>query len=193
MFPDTAFSVTIFLSLLLHSTHRVTAFPVADQALPPQSNNPNLLLPDILNLTTPSNDWENFAYPIPHTNQILKGRIFTSLRLRPSALHFMIDGGIAQTRHQLDDFGAVRLRIKDNPYRYVVPHCYFTMGSKVVSGAKPIMTYRMMRDVFLALEQVLENQQRYFEASFVLTDENQRSWGHGQVLEREPEEGVGES
>lgn len=55
------------------------------------------------------------------------------------------------------------------------------------------MTYRMMRDVFAALEEVLEKVGKNFEASFVLTDEDRRSWGHGGVWERRPEKGADEA
>lgn len=48
--------------------------------LPSHANSSSLLL------ETPFNDWEYFAYPIPGTNQILKGHIFTSRLVRPSSL-----------------------------------------------------------------------------------------------------------
>ncbi|KAI4183344.1 MAG: hypothetical protein L6R41_005442 [Letrouitia leprolyta] len=173
--------------------HSTAAFPVLDQTLTPPDNDSNLFLPGILTTPPSSNDWENFAYPIPNTREILKGRIFTSKPLRASALHFMIDGGLAQSRHELYNSGNIRLRTKDNPYTYVVPGCFFTMRSKVASGGKPWMTYRMMRDVFAALEEVLEKVGKNFEASFVLTDEDRRSWGHGGVWERRPEKGADEA
>lgn len=40
--------------------------------------------------------------------------------------------------------------------------------------------------VFLALEKVLEKSNRDFEASFVLTDADQVTWGHGEVSEKAP-------
>lgn len=44
------------------------------------------------------------------------------------------------------------------------------------------MTYGMMRDVFVALEMVLERPQRDFEASFVVVDAEGFSWGHGELM-----------
>ncbi|KAL9013417.1 MAG: hypothetical protein Q9173_001893 [Seirophora scorigena] len=120
-----------------------------------------------------SNDWENFAYPIFPTKQVLRGRIFTSRPIRPRALFFMIDGGIATTRHQISELGDARLRARDNPYAYMVPGCHFRMWSKTAKGSgAPVMTYRMMREVFLALQEVLQKDEREFEASFVLTDQD---------------------
>lgn len=177
------------LPLLLHLVFPVTSLPT-DNGAPSPATNLALTppLPSSSNLFSPlpppsPNDWENFAYPIPHTKQMLKGRIFTSRRIKPRALHFMIDGGIARTRAQISELGNIGLRIKDNPYLYSVPGCHFRMESKMV-GERPVMTYRMMMDVFLALEKVLEKTQRDFEASFVLTDGEGRSWGHGSVAER---------
>lgn len=45
-----------------------------------------------------------------------------------------------------------------------------------------MMTYRMRQEVFLALEEVLQKDEREFEASFVLRDEDCVSWDHGEVF-----------
>lgn len=126
------------------------------------------------------NDWENFA----PTKQVLRGRVFTSQPIRPRALFFMIDGGIATTRHQISELGDACLRARDNPYAYMVPGCHFWMWSKTAKGsAAPVMTYRMMQEVFLALEDVLlQKDERDFETSLVLTDEDCVSWDHGEVF-----------
>ncbi|KAL8960986.1 MAG: hypothetical protein Q9193_002394 [Seirophora villosa] len=129
------------------------------------------------------NAWENFAYPIPPTKQVLRGRIFTLRPIRPGALFFMIAGGIATTRRQIPELGDACLRARDNLYAYMVPGCHFCMWSKTAkrSGA-PVMTYRMMQEVFLALEEVLQKDERKFEATFVLTDEDCVSWDDGEVF-----------
>lgn len=147
--------------------------------LPSHANSSSLLL------ETPFNDWDYFAYPIPGTNQILKGHIFTSRLVRPSSLQFMIEGGLLSTLRQIAITGNIRLRDEDNPYTYRVPGCYFDVRSKT-SEERPTITYGMLGDVFMALEQVLEKAQRNFETSFVLTDEDRVTWGHGQVLAKAP-------
>ena len=48
------------------------------------------------------------------------------------------------------------------------------------------MTWKMMREVFSALEHVLVREERFFEVSFVLVDEDEVTWGHGQVAENPP-------
>lgn len=136
-------------------------------------------------LETPVNDWEHFAYPIPGTIQILKGQIFTSRRVAPSSLHFMIEGGLFNILREIAISGNTRLRDEDSPYTYRVLGCYFEFRSKT-SGKQPKMTYGMLGDVFMALEQVLEKAQRNFESTFVLTDEDRVTWGHGQVLAKGP-------
>ncbi|KAI4207182.1 MAG: hypothetical protein LQ346_000676 [Caloplaca aetnensis] len=158
-------------------------------ALTPQTPaNASTLLGTLL-----TNDWENFAQPIPFTQQILKGRILLSRPVRPRALHSMIEGGLAQSQIQIRQLGAdTRLRIRDNPYKYGVPGCHFIIASKTRSN-RPTMTYGMVRSVFLALEMVLEKSNRNFEASFVLTDVGQLTWGHGEVWERAPSSLVEES
>ena len=46
------------------------------------------------------------------------------------------------------------------------------------------MTYGMVVEVFDALEQVLEKRGLYFGATFILTDEDRRNWGHGEIVEK---------
>lgn len=146
---------------------------------PPHTNSSSLFS------KTPVNDWESFAYPISGTIQILRGRIFTSRHITPDSLRFMIEGGLFSTLREIAILGNTRLRDEDNPYTYRVPGCYFDFRSKT-SGKQPMMTYGMLGDVFMALEQVLEKAQRNFETSFVLTDEDRVTWGHGQVLTKAP-------
>lgn len=58
--------------------------------------------------------------------------------------------------------------------------------SKTGVGAqvgRPRMTWLMVRDVFLGLQEVLERRERGFETSFVVVDEEGRSLGHGEVGE----------
>ena len=43
------------------------------------------------------------------------------------------------------------------------------------------MTYRKMKEVFQALEQLLEVEQKSFAISSVLTDASKQSLGHGDV------------
>ncbi|KAL9595432.1 MAG: hypothetical protein Q9219_006449 [cf. Caloplaca sp. 3 TL-2023] len=137
------------------------------------------------------NDWEHFRYPIAYTKLILVGRILTSNRLSPSAVHFTLDGGIAEITDYIHNRGNVRLKESENPYHYATPGCYFIISSKLASpGGQPKMTWNMVRDVLFALEQLLEQQQRFFEVSFALTDRDRQSWGHGQVIARPPQNEV---
>ena len=135
--------------------------------------------------TYPLGDWEHFTYPIPNTKRVLKGRILTYLPIREAALHYMIDGGLAQTTNQISVLknSNVRLADRENPYIYRVPHCHFKMSSKTIDG-KAVMTYGMMKEVFQALKQLLEVDEKSFAISFVLTDAAQKSLGHGDVFER---------
>lgn len=151
----------------------------SDLLLPPLAN------PSTLLLEAPVNDWEYFAYQIPGTIQILKGRVFTSRRITPISLHFVIEGSLFSILREIAISGNTRLRDVDNPYMYRVPGCYFEFTSKT-SGKQPTMTYGMLGDVLMALEHVLEKAQRNFETSFVLTDEDRVTWGHGQVLAKAP-------
>ena len=186
----------ISLLFLLQLKPRVASLPLDGQALSVINNDLGLRLPITANTSTLSsstpalNDWENFAYPIPGSKQILKGRILTSKRLRPSALHYVLDGGMAQARQQIQNYGNVKLRNQDNPYTYVVPGSFFTIRSKISTDGRPVMTYGMTRDVFRALESVLEKPQRNFETSFVLTDEYRNSWGHGEIAAKPPSSAV---
>ncbi|KAG7008541.1 hypothetical protein G7Y79_00005g016820 [Physcia stellaris] len=158
------FSRLGFLTFLLLSCFicQIACIPFEERALSARDTIP--LASPILNhanvsslpLVVPSvGDWENFAYPIPNSKRILKGRIFTNRPLRRNALHFAIDGGIARA------------------------------NSKVLGG-EAVMSYGNMVEVLEALEQLLENQQRFLETSFVLTDKDQKTWGHGEIFEKEP-------
>ncbi|KAL8761318.1 MAG: hypothetical protein Q9184_002560 [Pyrenodesmia sp. 2 TL-2023] len=180
---------TVLLILIYHA-YLIAGSPINNGALHPGTG--LALTPQTpANISYPlsapaSNDWENFAIPIPNTRQILKGRIFPSRPVQPRALHSMLDGGLAQVQLQAYHLGSeTRLRIRDNPYTYGVPGCHFMIRSKTRLG-KPTMTYWMVRNVFLALEKVLEKANRDFEASFVLTDADQVTWGHGEIWEKAP-------
>ncbi|CAL8576549.1 hypothetical protein XPA_002424 [Xanthoria parietina] len=134
------------------------------------------------------NDWENFAYPIPSpNNQILKGRIFTSKPLRPGPLQSVIDGVLAYAQQHVSDYGpTARLYPRDNGLCYRdLGGCFFELRSKVdpEGGKRPIMTWLMVRDVLLALREVLVRRQQSYETSFVLVDIEARSWGHGEIRE----------
>ncbi|KAL8973750.1 MAG: hypothetical protein Q9197_002014 [Variospora fuerteventurae] len=193
MFPR----ISLLGVLVLHfcpALFPVASFPLDQEAHPSaDSTTAESPLPASVNtsfgLERPNaNDWENFAHPIPFTDQVLKGRIFTSLPIRPRDLSNMIDGGIRTTRRQISEMGGeTRLRARDNPYTSIVPGCHFRMRSTTARGrGVPVMTYTMMRNVFLALEQVLEKDGRDFETSFVLTDQDSVGWGHGEVYYRAP-------
>ena len=176
--------------LLSSSALQVAGLPLDDRATPWGSNNsiapltsvvsnlPSLVL-DVSSL----GDWEHFTYPIPNTKRVLKGRIFTNRPIRHYALHYMIDGGMAQATSHISAFGDTHLSFEDNPFTYRVPGCHFKMSSKLFRG-RATMSYGTMREVFLALEQLLEKEERFFAVSFVLTDEKQGTWGHGEVSER---------
>ncbi|KAL8706992.1 MAG: hypothetical protein Q9201_000040 [Fulgogasparrea decipioides] len=138
------------------------------------------------------NDWIHFTQPIPSTKLILVGRLFTSRRLRPASVHYIIDAGIVVTTNYIQGYGNIRLHEFDNPWHYGVYGCYFYVISKLSRDRfrQPTMTYGMVRDVFLALEQVMEVQKQNFEVSFSLTDENKVTWGHGEVLSSKPDNGL---
>ncbi|CAF9907808.1 MAG: hypothetical protein HETSPECPRED_007909 [Heterodermia speciosa] len=130
-------------------------------------------------------DWESFVYPIPANKQTLKGRIFTTQPIRPSALHFAIDGALASTQWRIAQMGDVRLEDTDNPYIYRVPGCYFKMESKIVEG-KAMLTYGMLVAILKALEHLLEENEQSFNTGFVLVDDEKRTWGHGEIFDKPP-------
>ena len=180
--------------LLLFSclVYQIICLPVNDRAALPRSNT-NSTLDELTHFNSPLpllqasslGDWEFFAYPIPTTRQILKGRIFTSQPIRPSAFHFAIDGAIASTVWRMAHLGNIRLENADNPYIYRVPGCYFRMASKVVEG-KAMLTYGMLNTILRALEHLLEKNEQFFNTSFVLVDDDRRTWGHGEITDRPP-------
>lgn len=178
------------LLVLFFLVSQFAAFPLEGRALPLIRNAtsdlnllPNSNFTSLMPATAPWDDWENFAYQIPQSRLIIKGRVFTHRRLRESALHYLIDGGKAQVQSRIDLLGNIKISNRENPYTYRVPGAAFKLTSKVSRG-EPVMTYFMMRDVFEALEEVLEKQHRNLETSFVLTDLDKFSWAHGEVFER---------
>ena len=179
------------LLLLSCLVYHSICFPVNDGATLPRNMNATLdglphldsplPLPGALSL----GDWDFFAYPIPTTSQIIKGRIFTSQPIRPNALHFAIDGAIAETIWRIAHKGNVQLEDADNPFIYRVPGCYFEMASKVFDG-RALLTYGMVNNILKALEHLLESQGQFFNTSFVLVDDQKRTWGHGGIFDRPP-------
>ena len=133
----------------------------------------------------PLSTWENFVQPIPQSRQVLRGRIFIDRPIRRLSLHYTIDGGMATAFSRLPPRGDARLRREENPFIYRTPGCYFMIRSKEIGG-RPIMTYGMLVDVFKALEELLEKNDRSFDTSFVLTDDQRISWGHGEISSTAP-------
>ena len=176
-----AWSPRTLLLLFCFGLH-TTCFPFEDRALSPGNSVSTLQRPSKINnsssllLDEPRlGDWEHFVEPIPNTKRVFRGRIFTDRPIRPSALHFMIDGGLATASSRLDDLGNINLVGQDNPFVYRVPGCHFQIRSKTSDG-KALMTYAMLIEVFKALEKLLEKGQRFFATSFVLTDYERVSW-----------------
>ena len=181
-----------WLLLLSYLVYPTICLPVDNRAIPPRNNMTSTLdglthhsSPLPLLRASSLGDWEFFAYPIPTTSQTLKGRIFTSQPIRPRALHFAIDGAIASTLWRISQMGNVRLEDADNPFIYRVPGCYFKMESKVDQG-KAMITYGMLNTILKALENLLEKNEQSFNTSFVLVDDDKRTWGHGEIFDRPP-------
>lgn len=135
-------------------------------------------------LNTPSNsDRQPFAYVIPGTTQILQGCAFTRNPIRPQSLHAALQVGLAHAQERLSARGPnARLYLSENPYTLDVPGCYAEVVARRAADGLPGMTWLMIRNIFLALQQVLERERRPFDAAFVLKDQNKVSFGHGQVL-----------
>ncbi|KAL8935047.1 MAG: hypothetical protein Q9211_004914 [Gyalolechia sp. 1 TL-2023] len=185
--------ILLTASLAFHylAVFPVTAIPLEDRAL---------LLPDLrslsehlsapTNLRRPSlntssnyDDREKFIYAIPRTTQTLQGWVFTRNPIRPQSLHAVLQAGLDYAQQRLSHRGPnARLLLHENPYAIDVPGCYAEVKSRRATDGQPGMTWLMIRNLFLALQQVLERDRRFFDAAFVLMDENKVSWGHGQVL-----------
>ncbi|KAL8800476.1 MAG: hypothetical protein Q9182_005148 [Xanthomendoza sp. 2 TL-2023] len=179
--PSPSLLLLFLLLLLLLLSHFAT--PIQTLPPPPEPKK-NTTLP-----SPPLKDWDHFTFPITFTPFSLKGRILTSRPLRPTAIHYALDGGVAKTTDDIFKYGAkTRLRDTDNPYRFAVPGCHFYIGSTLARDRQARMTYSMVRDVLFALETVVERAERWFEVSFVLVDVKQVSWGHGELMGRNPTE-----
>ena len=182
--PTALLVITLLYSL-------ATTTPINHQpSLPSSLLTPSLPKPASLN------DWEHFTYPLPRTPFILKGRIFTSKPLLPSALHTALSGVLDYAQTQVSALGPeARLPTRNIAYR--IPGsgrsdgCFLKLMS-TMDREGPVMTWGMVRDILLGLREVLEKGERRFETSFVVVDEGGRSWGHGEIMEKTPVVGVGE-
>lgn len=131
---------------------------------------------------------ENFIYPIPRTNQVLRGRLFTCRPIPPVPLQRLLAGALWRAQNRLSFEGPnARLLPRDNPFVFEVPGCYFEMNSRRARDGLPSMTWKMVRDSIMALQQVMERPQNAFEAGFFLMEEGQGNWGNGQVLRALPD------
>lgn len=178
----------LLLLLLPCIAFRVACAPVNDRALPLERNISSI--PDRFELVNSSanvlelpstNGWDAIEYKIPATKQVLTGRIFTSSPIRPSALHYVLDAGQGIAEARLASMGDVRLADFDSPFVYRVPGCDLQLASSVSDG-KVKMTYGMMKEVFKALEVLLVRPQRFFEVTFVLSDNRNHAFGHGEIF-----------
>ncbi|KAL9009833.1 MAG: hypothetical protein Q9173_005168 [Seirophora scorigena] len=139
-------------------------------------------------LTTPTlKAHENFIYPIPRTSQVLRGRLFTCRPVPPVPLQRLLAGALSRAQARLSFEGPnARLLPHDNPFVFEVAGCHFEMYSRRARDGLPDMTWKMMRDAIMALQQVMERPQNAFEAGFLLMEEGQGNWGNGQVLRELP-------
>ncbi|KAL8832070.1 MAG: hypothetical protein Q9191_000492 [Dirinaria sp. TL-2023a] len=181
-------SLALLLLLLPGIAFRVGCAPVNDRVLLFERNISSV--PDRFELVNSSTTvlelpstsrWDPIEYKIPATKQVLTGRIFTSSPIRPSSLHYVLDAGLGIAEARLASMGDVRLADHDNPFVYRVPGCDFQLASSVSDGEVK-MTYGMMKEVFKALEALLERPQRFYEATFVLSDNKNHAFGHGEIF-----------
>lgn len=135
----------------------------------------------LLDLPSMSDPKEYFEYKIKATKQVLNGRLFTRTRIRPDSLHHVLEAGLGIAESRLAALGNIRLADHDNPFVYRVPGCDLQMASNVDDGEAK-MTYSMMREVFRALELLLEKGQRYCEVTFLLSDDKNHPFGHGEIF-----------
>ena len=94
----------------------------------------------------------------------------------------MLDGSLAESNDQIAKNGIkTRLLNEDNPWVYSIPGCQFWVASKIARG-RATMTYGMVGEGLKALRELMEEGERALEVSFVLTDREGVSWGHGGVM-----------
>ncbi|KAI4275132.1 MAG: hypothetical protein L6R35_006292 [Caloplaca aegaea] len=194
----------IFLLASHHLPSPVSALAasqvVRNQALRPATCSPADRSAPLANLsslllTEPITNHRTISYPIPRTTQVLRVRVFTCRSIEPLPLHRALEGALSLAQQRLTHQGPnARLLTRNNPFTYGVHGCYFEMTSRKARDGLPGMTWKMMRDVLLALQQVLERDRNWFEAGFVLAEATQGgNWGHGQVLQEVPMAQVADS
>ena len=138
-------------------------------------------------LTTPllGNSVKLIVYSIPSSRppRFLQLAYDTNQLINPVAFNFVVSTIIGQVEEQLNLRGngpMVR-----NPYKYYIPGCYSSTvtGEPGMTGGR--MTYAMLNEVMLALQTVMEEQDRFYDVFYDLTDANSHVIGQGHLLARE--------
>ena len=104
--------------------------------------------------------------------------------LNPTALNFVISTILDQVQQRVMTSGEDS-PIRPNPFVYHIPDCWSTISSASPRSTKGPITYRILREVMLALREVLEEQQRFHEAFYDILDADNAIWAEGSMLRKQ--------
>ena len=128
-------------------------------------------------------DLEEFDYEIPNTSRFVSIVIDKSEALDPTSFHMVISRTLFQLNRHIILHGDGPLQPRDNPYKVIQNRCNSTTeGYRELDGTL-WLTYGILRETFIGLKVILDDERRYFPAAYSTSDLNQRIYGQGTIDE----------
>jgi len=141
--------------------------------------------PRLLSVSPLADDIEQLVYLIPNSQprRFLHLAYDKKESLKPAAFNLVVLTISEQIKQHISIHGDGPL--DRNPYNYHIPGCYSTTVTGGAGMSRIPMTYGMLEEIMSALRTLLEDQERFYEAFYDLTDEFDLVLGQGSLLREE--------
>ena len=126
---------------------------------------------------------EEFEYDIPNTSRYVSIVIDRSEPLAPVSFHMVIIEALSRLHLHIAIHGDGPVWPLEIPYQVIWSRCNSTTEVNRKLDGTPWLTYGILRETFIGLRAILDNEQRYFLASYIIADTNQRIYGQGTMDE----------
>ena len=128
-------------------------------------------------------DLEEFEYDIPNTSRYVSIVIDISEHLDHVSFHMVIKNTLSRLHLHIATHGDGPIWPVDNPYQVIWNGCNSTTEVYRKLDGTPWLTYGILKETFIGLRVILDNERLYFLAGYSIADSNQRIYGQGTIDE----------